>query len=115
MKLLLLPAAGGPLLRVGDRIQYPVARENYRQAARVIDMRMRDDDRMQRLVEVGPLREECVEISRQFVRPTEVLVFLSAGIDQDRRTGEFDQSRSALAYVNEVYGACFARTPLAQA
>ena len=63
---------------------------------------MGDDERAQRVSEIGAPLEERVEIVLELRAAVELVVRLAAGVDEDGTPWELEEGRSALADVDEV-------------
>jgi hypothetical protein len=87
---------------VVEHVQHLVAGEHRGDAARVIEVRVRDDQERQRSIEVVPAREEAIEVGEQRRLAVELVVLLAAGVDQDGAAGELEQLGRALSHVDDV-------------
>ena len=65
----------------------------------VVLVRVGDEERVDRVVELGPAREDSLEVVHQLI---DVVGVLGTGIDEDAPAGKLEKRRRALADIYEV-------------
>ena len=96
-------AAGIVLIAVIDQLADGKLLHHEHEIHGVVEMRMRNDYRLQGVVEVGPAREER---GQRFANAPGIAIIaglLATGIEEDGGVVEFDQRGRPLSDVNDVY------------